>query len=269
MLIRLLVALFTITNREARNARRVIGEEIERMRFALISVAGATLLGVAFILIMKPSIGTSVCWTLPLWLFSAYRIFSIRRLIGLEITGKLVEFMGRLLRGRLRLAISGLGYLGNELIVTYWRTISTTFLLQTALFLALPLYVNYTYGGVVVIIMIVMVSVIVAIRNYGMFERYLRYGINMLVVGYVIGIIFAMFPHAGFYIGGLTKRVSVVNASTAKKVNELNEIRSEQQEVIDNQFVDGIIAWQKKHPGQELPPEYQARLDRARQLKLL
>lgn len=254
------------------NLFRVAMNEMRHLRLNLMYVIFWTVVGVVLLLVCKPTMATFAWFTLVPWLASAYFLFSIQRFIRLHIAGEGIEFLGamsdamRRLRGGNVETREQTGAFDNEFIRNYISVISNVFLVQTALFLLIPLYVNYTLGGKATAIIIVMLCVIVAIDNFASFRKISRFATKAMVISYVVGLTFVLFPHAGFYLGGLTNKVDVISVSAAKKVNDLDKLQKEQQEKIDNDFLDGVIAWQKAHPGSELPKEYKEALNKARQL---
>lgn len=253
-----------------------VSGELVRIRWALMAVLGATILGAVLILVFSPSVGVSVWITLIPWLFTAYRLYSVQRLINVHITGEGSELLMALsnelkkLRGRPVENQEETGVFDNEFIRAYFSVISNIFLVQTALFLVLPLYVNYTVGGITTAIIIAMLMVVIAIDNFTSLKKMSRFTVKIAVIAYAVGLVFVLFPHVGFYFDGLIgSKINVISASTAKKVNDLAVIQKKQQEQIDNEFVDGIIAWQKANPGAKLPKEYEEALNRGRKLELL
>lgn len=253
-----------------------VSGELVRIRWALVTVLGATLMGAFLILALKLSIRVSVWVTLIPWLFTAYRLYSVQRLINVHVTGEGSEFLTALsnelkkLRGRPAKDQEATGVFDNEFIRAYFSVISNIFLVQTALFLVLPLYVNYTFGGMTTAIIILMLMVVIAIDNFASFRKMSRSTVKIAVIAYVVGLVFVLFPHVGFYVDGLIgNKVNVVAASTAKRANDLAALQKKQQEQIDNEFVDGIIAWQKENPGVKLPKEYEDALNKARRLGLM
>ena len=253
-----------------------VSGELVRIRWTLMTVLGATILGSALILLISPSIKVSICITLIPWLFTLYRLCSVRRMLNMHLTGESFEFLTALsnelkkLRGRPVENQEETGVFDNEFIRAYLTVISKIFLAQTALFLILPLYVNYTFGGMTAAIVILMLMVVVAIDNFTSFKKMSRFTVKVAVVAYAVGLVFVLFPHVGFYLDGLIgNKVNVISASTAKRVNDLTAIQKKQQEQIDNEFVDGVIAWQKANPGVKLPKEYEDALNKARGLGLM
>jgi len=240
-------------------------EELQRLRFLLISVFGATLIGAILILAFTPSVGACIWITLIPWLFTAYRLFSIERLIQVQLTDVTLGFaksLGEILTKKEEKS----SFSENDLTKIYLLIISGIFFFQTALFLMLPLYVNFTEGGVTAVLLVVMLAVVVGIASAKFLAGIFRLLVKVTVVLYVVGLAFVLFPQIGFYLSGVTGNTQVVAPSTAKLTNHLFKLQRKQREEIDNRFVEGVIAWQEKHPGQDLPPAYQAAFDRARQL---
>ena len=143
----------------------------------------------------------------------------------------------------------------NEFIQAYFSIISGILFVQTALFLMLPLYVNYTAGGFITGIIIAMMAVIIAISNISFFTGMFRAAVAITVIAYIVGLTFILFPQVGFYTGGITENIHVVPASTAQLINEYNDVKAKQIENIDNDCLKKGIAWQKTHPG-EKPPQW-------------
>lgn len=265
-------------------------DELAKLRECLINILIATIVGVIAILAFEPSMEKCVWITLIPWVVSAYYLFSIQRFIRMHITGEMLELLHvsvtNLAKAAAVITATGTtttasatpapaaapattGILDNPFIKIYLNVISKIFLAQTALFLILPLYVNYTFGGKTTAIIILMLMVIIAIDNFTSFTKLSRFTVKIAVIAYAVGLIFVLFPHVGFYLTGITGSAKVVSASTAKRVNDLNALQREQQEKIDNDFVDGVIAWQKANPGAKLPKEYKEAFNRARKLGML
>jgi hypothetical protein len=243
-------------------------DQIESLRFVLMSVIVTSVLSVVAILKIKPSVGVSVCITFLPWIFIGFRLFSISRFVGTHVIGEGIEFFSSLTKifKGVKNDFEETGALDNEFIRIYWSVVSGIFLAQTVLFLILPLYVNYTDGGFTTGIIMAMLVAIVLISSATFFMKIFRMAVVMTVVAYSVGLIFVLFPQTNFYLTGLIGKTNVVAMSTAKKVNELDALQSVQQEKINNDFINGIIVWQKANPGVELPTEYKEALQRARQL---
>lgn len=238
--------------------------ELRRVQFVLLSILIATAIGIVPILIYRPSVGTCIGITLVPWIFTAYRLFSIQRMLDVHLAGEAFELLTAF--GSMGKNQNHNGAFDNQTIRLYLIAISGIFLVQTSLFLTLPLYVNYTDSGLATTILIVMLSVIIGISSGSFFVKMLRVAVAVTVVVYSALLVFVLFPQVGFYLSGLVGQHGLVAPSTAKLSNELVELQHKQQEKIDNDFVKGVIAWQEANPGVPLPKEYQDAFDRARNL---
>lgn len=247
--------------------------ELEKMRRALVVVVILTIVGVAAILFLKPTVGVCVWITLLPWIISMCKLFSIKRFIRMHVTGEVLELAHVSVKKPTEAAAAPpqeTGILDNPFIRIYLSVISNVLLAQTALFLMLPLYINYTVGGMTTAIIIVMLLVIVAIDNFTSFKSMSRFAVKASVVAYTVALIFMLFPQAGFYANSCKKslpgEVSVIKPSTAKLFNELREVEEKQQLDEVNAYVQGIVEWRKAHPGEELPQEHKDALERAKLL---
>jgi|GEM_PF-2088856 len=242
--------------------------EIEKMRRCLVSVIVLTIIGVALLLFIRPAIGPSFYFTLIPWVLSAYYLFSIKRITTMHLTGESFEFLSALSAGLKKSREGGTtetkeatGLFDNEFIRNYLSVIFGIFLVQTSLFLIIPLYVNYSMGGMTTVIIILMLLTIIAIDNFTSFQKMSRFTVKMAVIAYTIGLVIVLVPQVGFYasyIGG--DRINIVPQSTAKIANEINQLRAKQREEQNNARLREGLDWQRNNPGQELPSAYKEKV---------
>lgn len=247
----------------------VAGNELDKLRWTLISIVLVTAVGIISILWFKPEVDNCILISFAIFIFSIYRLFSVRRFINLHLTGEALEILEALFSKEAGSTIASIdtGAFDNPFIRGYLGIISQIILVQTSVFLMLTLYINFTYGGAICAIIIIMLAAIILIDNTQFFVKTFRFAVKITIFIYSIALVFMLFPHVGLYLGKYVK-TSMVDSSTAKKVNELHALQRKQQAEIHNKFLGGVIEWQKKHPGEELPPEYQAKLEEYRQLKV-
>lgn len=228
--------------------------EIERMRNALTYICIATGVSGLLILIFRPTMGKCFWIIVVSWIFSLYHLFSIRRFIRLHITGETLEFLGALMANPIH-PTTGTTMFDNPFIRVYWNVITGICLFQSSLLLALPLYVNYTSGGLTEMIPITMLSVTLLILSPKIFKGVFAGTTGTMMLTYFVILIFVLFPQAGFYTGKITGGVHVVPASTAKLINEYNNVKAKQIEDVDNDCLKKGIAWQNANPGKK-PPQW-------------
>ncbi|HBI50552.1 MAG: hypothetical protein US57_C0008G0031 [Candidatus Moranbacteria bacterium GW2011_GWC2_37_73] len=267
--------------------------ELQQLRWVLITVLGATLLGAVPIVALSLSVEVSIWWTLAPWLYSAYRLFAVRRFINMHITGEILESLQAMM-GIINNAMTSVaaattvvvttpsvvatvtppttttttttttpavaaasestGIFDNPFIRKYLTVISNIFLVQTALFLILPLYVNYTMGGKTTAIIIVMLLTIIAIDNLVSFKKLSRFTVKVAVVAYTVGLVFVLFPQAGFYINELVgDKIKIIPPSTAKLVNDIDEFQKNKKIEANDKFLKDVAEYQKRHPKEDMP----------------
>lgn len=248
--------------------------ELARLREVLISVVVATIVGILPILMFRPSIGVCLWITLIPWMFSAYRLFSINRLVGVHLTGEGLEAAEALAEVLLKKVDSSVpdvlaektGIFDNPLIRIYLRIISGIFFFQTSLFLMLPLYVNYTVGGFTAMILVTMMSAMMIIISAKFSQKALVVASVAMMLVYSAGLILYLFPQIGFHTRGLTERIHVVPASTAQIAEEIKDLQAKQLEEIDNKYLNQVLEWQKANPGKEPPQWFKDALAKKRAL---
>lgn len=227
----------------------VRGEDIGReATWAAALLCGLTAIVIAIELIFRPGVGWCIAISTPIWIYSATRIFSVRRYIEVHIGGEALEFI--------KAIPNQPGVLTNQLADSYWRTISNLFLLQTVLFLGLPLYVNYTKAGAAYAVIIVMIGVALALAEWKVFQIAFRYATIAVIICMVVGVLMAMFPQLRFYTGADKYLSKAIPGSTAGKVAEIDRLRRKQREAKWNKLLDEAHQWQKNNPGEELPQNH-------------
>ena len=236
--------------------------ELARIREVLISVIVATAVSFLIILMFRPSIGVCIWLTLIPWVFSAYRLFSIERLIRVHIAGEILETAEALINPKS--AKIETGVFENEFSWTYLKIISGIFFVQTTLFLMSYLYVNYTTGGITPVILIAMMSTMLVTISR-------KFSVKVFVAAAVVtmflcsvGLFFYLFPQVGFYTGKITENIHVVPASTAQRINKIESVRAKQIEDADNEYLEKVLAWQEANPGKEPPQWYKDALAKMR-----
>ncbi len=209
------------------------------------------------------SVEASICWLLIPWLFTAYRLFSIRRIIDFQVAGEVFESLRsplstlRMMWGVETETQERAEVFHSPLVIMYLNIIIGLFFFQTGLFLALPLYVNYTTGGVVPIIALAMVSVIILIASPSFFMEASKASVVLVAFAYFVGFTFYLIPQLGFYMNYVgADKIKLVPASTARIVNEIKAVEAKQQEEINNARLRQGLALRKANPGKDLPPEY-------------
>lgn len=205
-------------------------EELQRLRFLLISVSGATLIGAILILALHPSVGVCIWITLIPWLFTAYRLFSIERLIQVQLTDVTLGFaksLGEILTKKEEKS----SFSENDLTKIYLLIISGIFFFQTALFLMLPLYVNFTEGGVTPVILILMIAVVIGIASAKFLAGIFRLLVKVTVVLYVVGLAFVLFPQIGFYANKFVGDTHLVDPRVASVENKIRAVGQENKTV--------------------------------------
>lgn len=264
---------------------------VSEARWALINVISATFLGVIVILLCRPSVEASFVFILFPWIFSAWRLFSLRRLLSVHLTGEAADFFAFEFFSKKTVAkppttgattatattgagtgaqaptITETGPLKNSTSDAYLKMVLNVFLGQTVLFICLVLYVNFTQGGIGAAVGLLMVLVIVAIWDKELFLKVFSATVKIMATVCVVWFLFALFPSAfqvaEFYFTRVTGGgVHVVESSTAKLVNENAEIKRKQKEARNNKVIDSINRWQVANPGVPLPQDYQNFLDR-------
>ncbi len=250
------------------------GGELDRFRAVLVSVAVATAVGLLLILMIRPSIGVCIWITLLSWMFSAYRLFSINRLVGVHLTGEGLEAAEALATVLLKkvegsapdVPAEKTGIFDNPLIRTYLRIITVIFFIQTALFLMSYLYVNYTTGGITEVILIIMLSTVLIIAKPKTFTKGFAIVAVVMVLVYSVGLVPHLFPQIGFHTRGITEKIHIVPASTAQIAEEIKDLQAKQLEEIDNKYLNQVLEWQKANPGKEPPQWFKDALAKKRSL---
>lgn len=226
-------------------------KEFDKLGYCFTAVFVATIAGIVPILVFRPSMGICFWITLAPWLFTAYRLFSIHRFIGIHITGEILEFAHAPIADPKSKKPTSI--FENPFIRTYLSVISGIFLVQTVAFLLLPLFVNYTVGGVTAIIVIVMLCVVAIIGSWTFFAKAFRFGAVFACVLYSAGLILYLFPQIGYYTGF---GVQLIPASSAEIVRDIESLRNQQVEDANNAKLREALKWQKSNPTKQLPEEY-------------
>jgi hypothetical protein len=183
-------------------------DELNSLRDCLISVLIATAIGIILMLVFRPSIKVCLWIALLPCLFTAYRLFSIRKFIIVHITGEILE--------RLNIHVVALeqpavptSIFNNPFIKKYWEVVSGIFLAQILLFLLLPLYVNYTAGDITAAVAIIMLLVMIAISCFEIFLALFRGAVVLTIILYSIGLFFLLFPQVSPYMKDLLSASNV------------------------------------------------------------
>lgn len=224
-------------------------DEGRRLRGCLISVAIATLGGTLLLVVFSPSVGCSFVITFPIWLWTCYRVASVNRYIRVHILGEGLDVF--------QLTPAHGHVLDNDLARLYRRVMASILLLQTILFLGLPLYFNYTQGGRMLIVPMIMVAVAITLISWrfsvGAFSAFA----GIVLVVFSVGMFLAMFPQVGYYVGLEKGLARLVPGSSAQKVNEIEKMRRKQIERLNNVALEEAKKWRGNNPGKPLPPEFQ------------
>ena len=228
-------------------------KETEKMKKALRVIFFATLVGVMPILAFRPSIQICVWITLTPLIVSAYKFFSIRRFIAADITGEILEALHMKVDDSEEPEKPTSIY-DNKFIRLYLLVISGMFIAQVGLFLLLPLYVNYTIGGLTTLIIILMVSAVMALSGFTSFAKAYMAMVGLACSLYALGVMFVIFPQISYYIP--FSKVSLVPVSSAKLIRDTDELRKEQIRKINDAKLSEAFRWQESHPGQQLPQEF-------------
>lgn len=242
MIGRFFATMFFLANREA-----------ERMRRCLVAVLFATIIGAIPILLFRPSVGICLWITLVPLVFSAYKLFSIRRFIFADIAGEVLEALHMRVDDPANPNPST-SIVDNKFIRIYLSVISGIFAAQVGLFLLLPLYVNYTVGGFTALILITMISAIMIIASHGFFAKTYMALVGIACVVYVIGLVLYLFPQISYYLP--LSRIDVISVSSAKIIRETDELRKQQIEALNNGRLRAIMDWQRENPTKDLPEEF-------------
>jgi uncharacterized membrane protein YgaE (UPF0421/DUF939 family) len=143
----------------------------------------------------------------------------------------------------------------NEFIRVYLSIISGMLLAQISIFLMLLLYVKFTAGECAPLILIALLSLMILIISAKFFRRMFKFAVGVTIAVCVIGLVFHLVPQIPFYAGGITTNVKIIPASTARIANEIKSVQANQQEAIDNEYLNKVLDWQKANPGKE-PPQW-------------
>ena len=242
--------------------------ELNQLRWALISIIGATVIGAFLTIKFGLSIEKSIGCSFVFWVYSGYRLFSIQRLINYHLVGESFEFLVSL-GDAIRRARAGAvetreqtGLFNNEFISNYLFVITGICYFQTGFFLALALYVNYTVGGFAPILLICMLAVIAIIANPQFFLKASKTGVAIIGLVYFVGLLIYLVPQISFYANYMgAGKINLVPLSSAKIANETDKLRAQQKEAFNNAQLQAAYEWQKNHPAQELPQEYKSKVE--------
>lgn len=228
-------------------------DELDKMRRCLIVVLAATGIGILTTLLFRPEMANSFWLSLLLWIYSGYRLFSISRYVKIHILGEALE-------GVKAVPVKP-GILDNDLAKLYLKLITSIYFVQTILFLGVPLYVNYTEGGVGLLIPILMVTVAAGILMGTFFPKVFVAGAVVILLIFSVGIVSEMFPQIAVYTGYYEKVAKIIPGSNAKLINRINELRKRQIAEINDALLQDALEWQKNHPGEDLSEGYQEVID--------
>ncbi len=212
--------------------------------FATKNVVFATIIVAVLILIFKPSMAICAWILFPAWLLSAMMFFSPKQVFKVHVFGETLEGLTSLGQGLAKKINKDepdggepatkkkpTGPFSNATTDGFLSLVKNVFLFQTVLFLALPLYVNYTEGGLTLGIFVLMVVVVVALAMWRVFEFLSKIGIVLLVLLYSVGISSVLFPQIGFYSGKLFGDTHPVDRRVAKTENEIKAVSEENKTV--------------------------------------
>jgi hypothetical protein len=196
------------------------------------------------------------------------RLYSVRRFIRLDTIGEgikgaknvgavIAAFATNSTRPRTETSM-----FDNEFIRAYLSIISGIFFVQTSLFLMLPLYVNYTVGGLGAMILIAMLSVILIIADAKLFKSTFCFAAGATAFIYSVGLIFCLFPQISFLTGMNT--VNVISAEEAYLANKALQLPAKQQEEKNKEYLKKMIAWKEANPDTPYPQYFLDGVERAR-----
>jgi len=187
----------------------------------------------------------------PIWIFSAYRIFRIWRYLYVAIAGEVLD---------------GLQAIGpetnqtiwdSELAANYRKYAVNVWLSQTVIFLATPLYFNFTSGGRLWLPILIMVIFAIAMISVKAGLWVFR---TVAVITVFIFLLFAgydMFPQVG-YVPFISEGVAKLKAGklfgeSARSLGEVNALRAKQRAVALQRVIAKTMAWQQANPGRDIP----------------
>lgn len=231
-------------------------DELDKMRRCLIVVLAATGVGILTLLLFRPEMGNSFWFSFLLWAYSGYRLFSISRYVKIHVLGETLE-------GIKAVPVKP-GILENDLARLYLKLITSIYFVQTILFLGVPLYLNYTEGGVGLLIPILMVTVAAGILMGSFFPKVFVAGAVVILLIFSISIFSELFPQIAVYTGYYEKVAKIIPGSNAKLINRINELRKRQIAEINDALLQDALEWQKNHPGEDLSEGYREIIDASR-----
>ncbi len=229
---------------------------VAQVKWTLLVVFIATVVGIipAF---CGASIVVSVCFAFPFWVFSGYRILSVRRYIYIAAAGEIED------------AFRAIGPEKNETIwdsqtaANYRKVAVYTWLLQTVIFLTAPLYFNFTDGGRSWLLILIMVLAAITMVSIKASLRIFRGAAVIIITLFIVMSVLQLFPHVAVWSGLSKFSERSVPIETIKKLQELHNIKKKQKDAINNAVLDAIKKWQLENPGEDLPPEFQEAIEAA------
>ena len=218
--------------------------QFKALSFGAKNIVVATIIASGCILIFTPSIAICAWILLPGWLLSAIMLFSPKQIFKIHVFGETLEGLTSLGQGLAKKINKDepdggepatkkkpTGPFSNATTDGFLSLVKNVFLFQTVLFLALPLYVNYTEGGLTLGIFILMVVVVVALAMWRVFEFLSKVGIVLLVLLYSVGISSVLFPQIGYYSSKLFGDIHPVDRRVAKVENKIILVSQENKTV--------------------------------------
>ena len=218
--------------------------QFKALSFGAKNIVVATIIISGCILIFRPSMAICAWVLLPGWLLSAIMLFSPKQIFKIHVFGEALEGITGIGGGLLKSIASitkkageasggksdkkkSTGIFSNEATSGFLSLVMNVFLVQTVLFLSLPLYVNYTEGGLTVGIFILMVGFVLAKTIWKIFKPVLQLGVVSMALLYVVGISLVMFPQIGYYSTKFLGDTHPVDRRVAKVENEILSVSQE------------------------------------------
>lgn len=239
---------------------------VEQTRWALFIVSVLTFIGVLPAFFGAPIL-FSVWFSLPFWLFSAYRIFGIWRYFHIAVAGEIVD------------AVSSIGSEENETIWDskiagyYRKALVNIWLFQTVIFLGAPLYFNFTSGGRLWLSILIMVFGAIAMASSKVGILVFRSASMIVMAMFVLLGAYSLFPQVEA-IPVVSKaavhlKAGKIYGENVRERGDIDALREKQRQEMVSVALEKARKWQKQevNKGKEIPESIRIEIDAAYQGK--
>lgn len=236
----------------------------EQIRWTLFIISALTVIGI-FPAFCGASIVFSACFAFPFWAFSGYRILSVQRYLNFAIAGEIAD------------TFSAIGPEENETIwdskmaATYRKVAINVWLFQTLIFLAAPLYFNFTSGGRWWLPILIMLFTAITLASIKAGLWIFRIATVVVIISLLAISTYDIFPQLGAIpiIGNaaVQARTGRIYGENIRKTVDINTLREKQRQEMVSVAQEKARKWQEVNKGKEIPEGIRIEIDAAKEGK--